>query len=169
MDIQVVGKSSSASAGPVVPSKRKRSRDSKQCYAFKKGNCERGSDCKFRHGTSEDRRESEVLKEQTRVGEGQEERKNMSNGTKKDQGQSGQKKQKKKKHIQEVERVQKHRDDLKDDSVEMEVEEASTESGGREYMTDSLFSELTIAPQVKRALADVLQYQNMTLVSDMET
>ena len=68
------------------------------------------------------------------------------------------------------------RDDVKADAMEVEEEEERETSsagggvgaGGKAYMTQSLFSALPINKLVKRALADVMKYTNLTQVSRKE-
>jgi hypothetical protein len=144
------------SGGP--PSKRKRS-NSKQCFAFKKGNCEKGSECKFKHGASEQQQQQQPGAQQQQQQQ--------------PRAQKQQQQQPRAQQQQQAPRLvtSSARPDEKEGAPHpepMEVEAGGGGGGGggggKAYMTESLFSALPISPLVKRALAEVLKYPNMTQV-----
>lgn len=150
--------------GAVTPSKRKRSGNSNQCFAFKKGNCEKGSECKFKHGGNEPKESTGVQQtnqpQQRRQGDRG--RGGSNNQPPQAQGQARQQQQ-----LQPRLVTSSVRNDEKvgaGDAMDV-VEAPLVNAGGKAYMTQELFSALPISPLVKRALAEVMKYANMTQVS----
>ena len=170
----------SRNGGGVTPSKRKRS-DSKQCFAFKKGSCEKGSDCKFSHGAAPATRANGGDQgRQQGKGQGQGQQKQQGQGQTGGRGRGGsnnqqrqqqpaqqqqqQQQQKQTMQSSEPRLVTSSARDVKE-GADMEVDPVPGPSGGKAYMTQELFASLPISPLVKRALAEVMQYANMTQVS----
>lgn len=140
-----------ASSGP---SKRKRSESSKQCFAFKKsGTCEKGSDCKFKHGSGDERGGQKRQQQQQQQQQG---------GNQSARKQQPPQQQQQQSHEPRLV-ASSARDDVKEGAPDM-MEVVQETGGGKAYMTQALFSSLPISPLVKRALADVMKYTNLTQV-----